>query len=129
MTSRCQDNDFRFSHLCNRHLTVPETGVTTFGTRCLPVHPGIPRNRLREASVRVRRQYVGPPLTKAHHLCCMACFTAHAQRFSMRQWGRVLLLTSPVSLFFAQMVDVALTDVLGKSFANAYYYYYYYYYY
>ena len=36
----------------------------------------------------------------------------------MRQWGWVLLLRSSVSLFFAQMaqmVEITLTDVVGKA--------------
>ena len=35
--------------------------------------------------------------------------------FPMRQWRRVFLLTSPVSLFFTQIVDVAFTAVVGKA--------------
>ena len=84
----------RFPHLRNHHLTATETALTIVGTHHYHVHPGILRNRLGEAGIRVRRPYVGSPLIQAHPL------TAHTQiRFSIWQWGRVLLLTRPVSLF------------------------------
>ena len=90
-----------FPHLRNRHLTATETALIIVSTHHYHVHLGILRNRLGEASIRVRRPYVGPPLIQAHPLRCVAWLTAHTQiRFSIWQWGRVLLLTRPVSPFF-----------------------------
>ena len=108
VTSRCQDITIRLAHLRNRHLTATETALNTVGTHNQQISPKTVGSRLCEIGLRVRRPYVGLPLTQARRLRRMAWLTVHALRlFPMRQWRRVVL----GSLSIAQMVDVVCTDV------------------
>ena len=83
--------DVKTAHLRNRHLTATETALNIVGTHNRQISPKTVGSRLREIGIRVRRPYVGLPLTQARRLRRMAWLTAHAPRlFPMRQWRQVL---------------------------------------
>jgi transposase len=67
VTAPRQDRAIHLTHLCNRHVTVTETALTTVGNHNRHIHPKTVRNRLREFGLRARRPYIGFPLTRARH--------------------------------------------------------------
>ena len=85
-----QDWAIHLAHLPNRHATATETALTTLGNHNRHIHPKTVRNQLREFGLRVRRPYIGFPLTRAHRARRLAWLAAHGPRqFPMRQWRRV----------------------------------------
>lgn len=91
VTSRRQDRVLRLAHLRNRRLTAAETARNTIGNHNRRIHPQTVINRLREANLRARRQYVGLPLTPQRRARRMQWATAHMpRRFPMRRWRSML---------------------------------------
>ena len=87
VTSRRQDRFITLAHLRNRHLTATETARNTIGNANRRIDPKTVRNRLREGSIRSRRQYVGLPLTPQRRAHRMNWLTAHGpRRFPLRYW-------------------------------------------
>ena len=93
MISRYQDRAIRLAHMRHCHLTATDTALNTEGTHNRRISPKTVPNRLRESDLHPYRQHVGlgPPLTQARRLRCMAWLTVHVpRRFPMMPWRRVL---------------------------------------
>ena len=92
MASRCQGTAICLSHLRSHDLTATDTTLTTVGTHCFPCSPQ--RHRLSDPDSGTSIALYVP------------------KKVFNEAVGRVLLLTS---LFFEQMVEVTLTDLVRKA--------------
>ena len=86
VTTRRQDRYIHLTHLRNRFRTAVETSQVTPGTHINRISADTVRNRLREFGLRLRRPYVGMPLTPRRRQVSMAWLTQHRPNlFSLRQ--------------------------------------------
>ena len=91
VTTARQARLIRLTHLRDRFQTATETALNTPGTHNNRIHPQTVRNRLRDIGLRVRRPYVGIPLTVRRRAIRLNWLERHRPvNFPRQQWRNLL---------------------------------------